>query len=149
MIPMASEHTSQIAVSESRPAVSHFNFLRLSFMDLQQTLNGSDSLRSYESIAALNQVRGDAHGDLARLVRAQGQADGAVKLLGRFGCDAAIDQLTHQDLSFRMAADDAQVAWLQIPLQNRLQNRPICLMTHCHAQNIVVGAKLRHEVSRL
>src|SRR5262245_34802861 len=118
-------------------------------MDLHSMLIGSDSLRFEKSIAALNQFRRDADGDLTRLVCAHRQPDWAAESFGHVGRDAAFAQFSHKHFPLGLATDHAEIARLNALLKNRLQNRPIRFMTHCHAKHIVVGAKLRDEIPQL
>jgi hypothetical protein len=71
----------------------------------------------YNSVPLGEELGGDAEGDFVRVIRAEGEADGAVELFRALGGEAGVDHFAAENLGFGVAADHTDEG--EIPLSER------------------------------
>ena len=86
-------------------------------------------------VALLDELRDDAHRDFARLVGAQGQADGAVEGVDLLLRHTGGKQFPREHGPLRLAADNAQVRKLALLAKDFFQDGPIGAVAHRHAKH--------------
>ena len=91
-------------------------------------------------VALGEELGGDAEGDFVRVVRAEIEADGTVKLRGALGREAFGDEFLAKDGGFRCAADAAEVRKISRG-ERAVENRAVGLVALRHAEDEGVGGE--------
>ncbi len=91
------------------------------------------------------ELRGDTECDLVRMIGAEIEADGAMKLRGAFGGEAGRLELATEHCGFRGAADYPEEGEIALG-QGALQDGTIGRVAFCHTQDKRVRGQRRHEI---